>query len=197
MNSIKIRPTWCWKPFDDVPELLEIQKEFQHIQQLQFPGLNQNDFLYVDKDILEHHAPVYCEFLKRIKLYKRRSDTALISSYGSKPFPIHIDGEDWENRCFALNLPVYNCDQSYTVWYKGTRSGLPGGYTDPNDNRSDAILYDEATAVEIDRMPASTPAIVNISVPHRPVTLHGKLRYLVSTRFGPELFDIVRKYNTR
>jgi hypothetical protein len=191
-------PTWCWKPFDILDsELSQIQKEFQSIQQQLFPDLNKNNFLYIDKDTLEYQAPAYCQFLKRVELYERRSNTAIISNQRDHAFPIHADGDNEANRCFALNLPVYNCDQSYTVWYKGTRSDRPGEYTDVSDKRSYAIFYDEATAVEIDRMPASTPAIVNISVPHRPVTLHNNLRYLVSTRFNPELFDIVQEYNTQ
>ena len=179
------QPTWCFKPID-IPNLSTIQSEFQSILSELISMEVQYKYFHIDRARIESKVPSYVEFLKSIGLLDRWIYSALVVTTNDAEFPIHVDATDWTSRCFALNLPIQNCDDSYTVWYdaKINPNPIPG---DETSNRSLArICYD---ATEICRMPATTPAWVNISVPHRPVTEHNKLRAVISARFDPELHD--------
>ena len=94
---------------------------------------------------------------------------------------------EWQRCCFGLNIPILNCEDSWTVWYDAETDLSPE--FNEYDVRKSARRCLSENAVELCRMPASTPAWVNISIPHRPVTTHNKLRAVISARFMPELHD--------
>ena len=181
------QPTWCFKPVD-IPNLATIQSEFQAILPELIVTEVQYKYFHIDRDRIESKVPSYVEFLKSIGLLDRWNYSALIVTTSDEEFPIHVDAMDWTSRCFALNLPIQNCDDSYTVWYdtKINPDPIPG---DETSNRSLARICYHENAIEVCRMPASMPAWINISLPHRPVTEHNKLRAIISARFKPELHD--------
>ena len=184
------QPTWYFKPID-VPNLLAIQSEFQLILSELISLDEKTKYFHIDRDRIKSKVPSYITFLDSIGLLDRWNYSAIIATTGDE-FPIHVDALDWSARCFALNIPIQNCEGSDTVWYDAIidSTPIPGEET---SNRKLARLCDHETAIEICRMPATTPAWINISLPHRPVTTHSKLRAIVSARFKPEIHDYFAK----
>lgn len=181
------QPQWCYKPVD-VPNLLEIQKEFQTILPEIIDMNVRYKYFHVDRSDIESKVPAFVEFLTSINLLDRWNYVAIVATIGDEEFAIHVDAVDWTTRCYALNLPIINCHDSYTVWYDAeiNLDPIPG---DETTNRKLARFCNEETAKEIDRMPAETCAWINISIPHRPYTKHKELRAIVSARFLPEIHD--------
>lgn len=179
------QPSWFFKPID-VPNLLSIQNEFQVILSELISMEEKYKYFHIDRARIESNVPSYAKFLENIGLLDRWIYSALIVTTSNEEFPVHVDAMDWNSRCYALNLPIQNCDDSYTVWYdaKINTDPVPG---DETSNRKLARLCYDAT--EICRMPATMPAWINISIPHRPVTYHNKVRAIISARFDPELHD--------
>ena len=180
------KPTWFYKPVE-VPNLSLIQKEFQMI----LPKLIKSDekykYFHIDRSLIESEVPNYVNFLKSIGLLDRWVYSAIIATDGEE-FVIHVDSLDWTERCFALNLPIQNCDDSYTIWYdaKVNVDPVPG---EEKSHRKLARMCHPGTEKEICRMPANTPAWINVAIPHRPYTQHNRLRAIISARFSPELHD--------
>lgn len=181
------QPSWYFKPIN-VPNLSLIQSEFQTILAELISMEERVKYFHIDRDRIESKVPNYVAFLDSIGLLDRWIYSALVVTTSDEEFPIHVDALDWTSRCFALNLPIQNCDDSDTVWYDAIIDADPI-FGDITSNRKLARLCHHETATEVCRMPALTPAWVNISLPHRPVTRHSRLRAIISARFKPELHD--------
>jgi hypothetical protein len=186
MTNTISKPTWFYKTVD-VPNLELIQQQFQEIV-LELISLDEPiKYFHIDRALIENRVPSYAKLIDSLGLLDRWAYSAIIATNGEE-FPIHVDAIEWDRRCYALNLPVMNCDDSYTIWYDAEIEQDP---IDPNpaNKRSLAKGCVPGTAIEVCRMPAATPAWVNIALPHRPYTCHAKLRVVVSARFSPELHD--------
>lgn len=184
------KPSWYFKPID-VPELTDIQSEIIKIlPQLILPDA-EFAFFYIEREQIEDAVPSYRAMLSRLNLLDRWTYSAVVATQGEKKFPIHVDSLDWENRCYGLNLPILNCEDSYTVWYDAIMSDLTPSSSSSDDPRASTRFYDTKTAKEVCRMPATTSAWVNNSIPHCPVTNHTNFRAIISARFGPEVHDLI------
>jgi hypothetical protein len=140
------------------------------------------------------------QFLKDLKLYDRLSGVTLVGTLNgltAKPAVVHVDDKDWASHCFALNLPLQNCENSYTVWYETSSDegiGIPN-----SENPADPYYFfhnvrgfhEHQLVKEIGRWEVSKPAFVNIGMPHRPESHHNDLRLLLSIRFSPEIFEFL------
>lgn len=174
-----IRPTWLYRPVN-VPEIRQIQEELQPIIQT----LSETMVLQaIDLDAIKRCSPSYCDLIDRLGLSARWFWTGAVVA----PTPgahIHSDHPDWHERCYAFNIPLVNCENGCTVWYDAKN---------PIESLSTAerpyVFYDDEGAAEIGRMSANTCAFVNISVPHKPVSLDNRCRMVMTTRFHPEIFD--------
>jgi hypothetical protein len=88
-----------------------------------------------------------------------------------------------------LNIPIINCDDSYTVWYD---TELGDTFHDDNDFRNTARIQKPNTvATEIGRWDMRNPAWINTSIPHRPESTHNRPRAIISARFDPELHEML------
>jgi hypothetical protein len=187
------QPSWFYKEIS-VPELADIQRE---VNQILTTLISVKDtevtFFYIDRNLLETSVPSYTKFLDRLGLLERWKYSAVITTQGNKEFPIHVDALEWEDRCYGLNLPILNCEDSDTVWYDAEIiDELP---TNQQDRRNSARLCVTETAKELCRMPASKPAWINISIPHRPESRHTNLRAVISARFEPEVHNLLSNKN--
>jgi hypothetical protein len=182
------KPEWYYKPIV-VPELDIIQDEVNKFLPTLISKQQEIGFYYIKRDQIETLFPCYTAMLEKLGLLDRWTYSAILATEGRKEFPIHVDAIDWENRCFGLNIPILNCENSWTVWYDADIDLSPT--TDDYDPRNSARFCSSKNAVELCRMPASTPAWINISKPHRPVTEHNQLRAIISARFSPEVHDIL------
>ena len=189
-----IKPTWLYKPVI-IENLQQIQKECIDIYNKHYSesfGEYGFTFTYIDLEILRDEAPSYITYLKELGLYDKWVKSIFVGTKGDRRWDdsqIHVDSEDWETRSYALNIPVINCEDSYTVWYDVTEYDF---------QHQDALYkaargYDLATSTEIGRMPASKTALINVAVAHRPVTNNPNTRLLISTRFYPEIHDYFKE----
>lgn len=191
MTSIyKNPPTWLYKPID-INNLKEIQAEILPIIFRKIPNFVSNppDFYQLLPRDIEIYAPSYVELIKKFGIYERWSMSAVITTNKGIDYPIHIDSRDWNKVCYGLNIPIMNCEGSYTVWYDAEIAGplFPSG-----DFRDSACIQKENTiAKEIGRWDSNKPAWLNVSIPHRPESTHIKPRAAISARFDPEIHDLL------
>jgi hypothetical protein len=130
-------------------------------------------------------CPTLIQELQRLKLLDNFLNVCFVSVHASKEFPPHIDTDD-----VGLNIPLYNCDNTYTVWYdaKILDQPVPDHVIGTEDAKL-ARIVDEKNAVEIARVEANRPLWINTNVAHRPETHHDKLRMAASIRFYPTPID--------
>jgi len=130
-------------------------------------------------------CPVLAQELSRLKLLDTFRFIGFISVDAQKEFPPHIDTTD-----VGLNIPLYNCDNTYTVWYDAVILDQPfPDYVIGTPLVQAARIVDKKNAVEVARVEANRPLWVNTNVAHRPETHHDKLRLAASLRFYPEPLD--------
>ena len=190
--SISSRPTWLYKPIN-VDNLQTIQKEFKHIHTtymddlFDIAGKDIDRLWKIDKDLIKTHAPTFIELLKKLNLLDRWALTAFsptVATYTKSM--VHIDNADRNIRSYGLNLPIQNCEGSYTVFYetkgKGTCGIMPWYKDSP-------CFLDHEIIGELGRLPTLQPAFVNVSYPHGSLSEHEDFRLLISTRFFPEIHD--------
>jgi hypothetical protein len=127
-------------------------------------------------------CPTLIQELTRLQLIDNFQFIGFVSVDASKIFPPHIDTLD-----VGLNIPLYNCDNTYTVWYDAEILDQPfPDYAIGTPLVVAARIVDPKNAVEIGRVEANQPWWINTNVAHRPETHHDKLRLAASLRFNPE-----------
>ena len=130
-------------------------------------------------------CPALKQELLRLKLLDSCFFVGFVSVHASKEFPPHVDTLD-----VGLNIPLYNCDDTYTVWYNAKILDQPfPDYVIGTEAVRVARIVDKRHAVEIGRVEANRPLWLNTNVAHRPETHHDKLRIAASVRFNPEPLD--------
>ena len=196
MTNITSKPTWFFKTVD-VPDIEKIKQECIGVYQQHYANLFGDrgfTFTYVDQDILRAEAPAYIKYLKNLGLYDKWAKSVLIGTLGEqrlKDSPLHVDSENWQERCYALNIPLINCEHSHTVWYDVTEydDDVYGGDDHSDKGYRTARGFKAESSTEIGRLATINPAWVNVSIPHRAENDNAELRLIISTRFWPEIHD--------
>lgn len=187
------RPSWLYKPIN-VPNLKVIQEEiilFLYKVRPNFDFSNP-DFIHIARKEIEPYTPMYAKFIDSLGILDKWDYSAFITLNNNLKFPIHVDSLNWDLRCYGLNLPIINCENTYTVFYDAEIESEP--FKERNDPiRSSRVIKKNSEFKEIGRWDSNKPAWINISVPHAPVSLHSKPRALISARFLPELHDLLYK----
>jgi hypothetical protein len=196
------KASWFYKPIH-IENLEEIQKELISVLYSKLiPNFDtaRPMFKIVTREEIEPFAPLYTNFIKSLGLLDRWGGSAIITTNYNIPFPIHIDNIDWVQNSYGLNLPIINCEDTYTVWYDAELQEFRNDLNDidpnatANDPRHKSRLVKPNTLVkEIARWHMKDPAWINVSIPHRPVSNHNKPRAVMSARFRPELHDLLHK----
>jgi hypothetical protein len=194
---ITTRPTWLYKPIN-ITNLDSIKSECLNVFNKHYSNAFGNrgfTFTRIDQDILRAEAPSYVQALKDLGLYDRWTNSIFSGTVGENRYedsPIHIDNDDWNTRCYSLNMPVVNCENSYTLFYK---SNTPGPTAPIPEWIIDAASYKvggsfrEEDCQEIGRCNVEQPAWINVTIPHRAVNNNPDMRLIITTRFYPELHD--------
>lgn len=190
------QPKWCYKSVE-VLNLKIIQDELLPLVYLKLPEFNnivEPNIFYipVKRTEIELFSPLYVKYIESIGLLDRW-EFSLISVIIGNNFQrseesIHVDTTNWQYRCYGLNIPIINCEGTYTVWYSGTLKEDKAGSDDVR-LQSAKLLRTDLPYQEIDRLEACNPAWVNVTIPHTPVNIHGKPRAVISARFTPEVHD--------
>jgi hypothetical protein len=134
-----------------------------------------------EKQKIMEVCPTLQKELHRLNLLQDLHFVGFVSVTANKHFPPHIDTID-----VGLNIPLYNCDGTYTVWYDAEILDQPfPDYVIASPLVKAARIVEAKNAVEIGRVEANQPWWINTNVPHRPETHHDKFRLAASIRFLP------------
>jgi len=197
------KPTWCFKPVTNIKNLDDIQLELRQYMVMVNPDPETwiPKTKYIPKKHIEQHTPLFVEYLKSLGIYDRWSYSLMIYTNNGETLPIHVDSTAWQIRSFSLNIPTLNCANTFTTFYDAEiisdadQSSLQNNtYVDTNltnGNSPARFVKEGCTPVEIARMDSNQPAWINYGIPHTPIAYHNLPRGVFSSRFEPELHDII------
>lgn len=185
---------WLYRPAKIKIE--DYREDLARLKEDLMPDLdrfNDTHFIPVEPEDIKRNCPNIMAKIREWGLEDRMAENAIILVKPNKHYAIHRDFPLWQKRNIALNFPMVNCEDSYTVFYdaeilkKETMSGKLG----ENVYVSHAQAVIEETAKELGRCDSSIPHWINVHVPHAPVVNHDRVRSALSIRFHPELFDYI------
>ena len=139
-----------------------------------------------DKELMQTTCTTLMQEFQRLGIYNNFFVISFISVENNREFPPHVDvGVD-----IALNIPLINCEDTYTVWYDGKLKdqGLPT-YAIGSPIAEISRVADPRTVTEVGRCDSSIPHWINVNMLHRPETHHDQFRVAASVRFDPEPVD--------
>jgi hypothetical protein len=185
MNKLKdSTPDWLYHQAKlDADLLPQITKELTNF----FLSNKNQSLVQMTSTYVEYYdiktCPTLIQQLQQLDLYTKFLALGFISVDSTKIFPPHVDGDV---DC-ALNIPIVNCEGTYTVWYDGviTDNELPD-YAKGVKIAEISRIADPKTVKEIGRCDSSIPHWININTLHRPETTHDRFRVAASLRFYPE-----------
>ena len=168
----------------DISNLDQIKKELNNVIQKDIFG-----FIAVDTNLIKESCPSLIDYLRKVNLLDRWRDTGVSILTNTHRLSIHSDSLD-PRRVYALNIPVSNCENSYTIWYKANEGVKPtiDKYGEPK-KMVYSFQYKSEDVEEIDRIESSNPAFVNVKVPHSGISFNDSVRYLISLRFVPNITE--------
>lgn len=139
-----------------------------------------------NKQLMRDTCTTMMQEFQRLGLYDNFFVISFISVQNNREFPPHVDvGVN-----IALNIPLINCEGTYTVWYDGQLKdqGLPT-YAIGSPIAEISRVADPRSVTEIGRCDSSIPHWINVNMLHRPETHHNQFRVAASVRFDPEPVD--------
>lgn len=139
------------------------------------------------------------ELLKEFAIYNLEIDVFKIfvtsPNYSISP---HIDGNNVYPKYWALNWPLFNCQDTFMHWYKvqDNATSIPlindNRYTDPVTNII-PYRYDIKDCIEIDRLELVEPHLVDIHTVHNVSNPSAETsRVVLSFRFKPEPLHLIK-----
>lgn len=203
---------WCYHQISNIPNLTDIQQELYEYMLSVKPSTDTwtGTVVFLQKAKIYKQTPLFNEYLKSLGVFDRWYYSLLIYTNQGKTLPIHVDRPPWQNEHgrYGLNIPVYNCENTYTVWYEDcdidyNDEETGNAIVDMSRHVSDAyykegyrtarFIKKDSSYREIDRLDSSKPAWVDYTIPHQPITNHNMPRALFTTRFVPDVSDIINK----
>jgi hypothetical protein len=194
MNYTPSKPDWFYS-YVHIENLEKIQQELLFVRENISPGAQFQSYYvnYFRKDI-EEYIPSLCDYLKTVSLYDKFFRIVLSSK--KKPGEdlksgIHVD-QITKRFIYSLNIPVLDCENTYTAWYKGEvelfdQTNNP--YIRTNHNRTNHFgVVNEQNATEICRVETIRPMLINTTIPHRALT-NKATRIIACIRFVPDITD--------
>jgi hypothetical protein len=108
---------------------------------------------------------------------------ALITVAPHSKLSIHVDWDDIKDRPYALNIPIYNCATTPSIFYRLKNKDVQPKaiYQDHGDPYH---YYDEEQTEEIERFFLHKAAFFNTQVPHSAVNDTDEPRIIISIRFN-------------
>ena len=183
-----------------VPNLEQISHELdQALPDLIVKRFNLKDiysFNLVDVVKLLELAPALGNWLDTIGLKNNISFAGFPWAAPSSMGPIHTDGWIVD----AINLPVYNCEKGYSVWYRGHQTVeekiVHAGDVIVNNHQAEYVPYAlprqrlhltqvmTADGPELARVSNRYPVWYNTRIPHRGINFSDQPRITFTVRFN-------------
>lgn len=205
-------PTWCFQNIN-VPNLDKIVADLTQIYN------STNYFIDTDKTFYmvdsSHpswkNAPALQHWISAMNWNDRWVVICfVVTRNGCDDWPVHVDYPSTSDAYASINIPILNCEDSYTVFYDAAidinkqipmvlhNGQYPGVGWDAHSQTSDdtselrnqgGFFCKPESAIEIARAESWKPNIINTTVPHRPIIPHNKERVMAAIRIRPELTD--------
>lgn len=148
----------------------------------------------VNNQLVKQLMPTLSAILKEEGLFDTWTSTSFVSAHPEMPINPHIDAPPsatFAGRTFALNWPVYDCDQSRTSFFK-----MPEGFDlakhevlSVNNNGSRYVTLKEVDLELVDSFVLSEPTWLRVDVPHDVQVFGSSTRLSATLRFTPEPFE--------
>ena len=122
--------------------------------------------------------------VETIRPWDEIAGIAVISVNNTTPMPIHTDTEI--DTVWALNIPIQNCVETYTSFYRILDNQTPEILSHEKTYSSTYANYRMDQVEEIDRLYLHKPAFFNTQVPHRAFNFSEEIRIILSVRFKTE-----------
>jgi len=193
-------PTWSHRPANIDKSLVPLyQKEMLKYLKVKagitdFLNLPSQFRLVGSCEDIKNHCPVAMSILKSLGIDHLLVTVGIIVVNSEYHYPIHIDSANPARQSIGLNIPVLNCADSYTAFYKVSRieyEKWPPRYLVGSEMAAGSVMCAEEDAVEIARCDANVPHWINVQVPHKPICNHNKLRINSSFRFEHTINEII------
>lgn len=122
--------------------------------------------------------------IETVTPWKNVESIVIISCSKAIPFDVHTD--NYKNN-YALNIPLLNCENSYTLFYKTKDRESPVSKAVEQTHNLPYSFYREDQVEIIDKMYLHKPAFFNVNIPHKPVSVTDEVRLILSVRFHKEV----------
>jgi len=196
-------PTWYHKRADiDLAMSHQITTELQAALPIVYPefDLNNKGLIKgtfhdkIDNNLLRELVPTLSTYLKELGIYDIWEKTALIAATPSRSVPVHRDGTPNFKRLFALNFPIYNCEDSLTSFYE-VKDGIEKVEKLIPNNGTPYTKFDIDTddIIKVDSVIVSKPTWLRVSALHSVSMTSDKNRIVASLRFKPEPLDYLNR----
>jgi len=196
-------PTWYHKRADiDLAMSHQITTELQAALPIVYPefDLNNKGLIKgtfhdkIDNNLLRELVPTLSTYLKELGIYDIWEKTALIAATPSRSVPVHRDGTPNFKRLFALNFPIYNCEDSLTSFYE-VKDGIEKVEKLIPNNGTPYTKFDIDTddIIKVDSVIVSEPTWLRVSALHSVSMTSDKNRIVASLRFKPEPLDYLNR----
>ena len=100
----------------------------------------------------------------------------------------HTDTPNLANQCVALNWPVFNCEKTYTAFYKLKEGAVPEPLELRNGSRYTRYQYDMVE--ETHRIKLDKPAALRVDVLHSVINTTDDIRITISFRFKTNHWEL-------
>ena len=172
----------------DLPHMAEIQKAV----------LEKLDKSYFKTTIFKVCSPDDFEFpllVEAVETIKPWNEVAHISVISQEPFVhknndknVHKDvmslTERGQEQPVCLNIPIYNCEETYVAIYKQLQDPYLYRGTYPNGHTWEAWHWRPGGVEEIDKLYLHKPALFYTQMPHGIINETKNVRIIISVRFS-------------
>jgi len=174
----------------NVKNQLEIQQELADNFPLYLGDINsiESGYRLGETQKLKLFCPKLANFLIKNNLYERWVNTGISIIRKNYQMPVHSDQPDVPERIYALNIPIFNCQNSVMVWYNVIKENLAKDLDYASGKYTVAYTaYPADNVREIDRANSNSFMFVNVKIPHNGINFDDKVRCIMSLRFKPDL----------
>jgi hypothetical protein len=169
----------------DIPDLDKIVAELILLKQTT-TNIHRINEMY--ENVLQPNiinCPNLEEYLRNVGLYNNLN-RILFSSNVDKKSLVHVDSYNPIFQTFSLNIPLIECENSYTAWYSTTNKILNDLSRFGLSPETNFAYSDEADVTEVYRVEYTRPMLINTTILHRGIADNPR-RTIASIRFNTML----------
>lgn len=171
--------------FLELPKLNVIQRrvwnDWLHMD------IDDDRFWPQDKKDWEHYTELV-EAVETVMDWGKVWYVALVTVNPGSRLPIHTDGGENDKRNpYALNIPIHNCDKTYTPFYRLLDPDYKPKPTTTFSKNDLYLDYPEDQVEEVDRMYLTQPAYFRHQMIHSVINPTNQLRVALSVRFTEDI----------